>query len=105
MNSTSTCSFKTEISVGIENQQDFGTEFSYFPNPTAGSLVIKTPKPVSYIACLDQLGRSVPISFSTLDKETKLDFPSGTSAGVYWVVISLKNETETSWIKVVKLPD
>jgi hypothetical protein len=105
MNSTSTCSFKTEISVGIENQQDFGTAFSYFPNPTAGSFFIKTPKPVSNIFCMDQLGRSVPISVSTQDKETKLDFPSGTSAGVYWVGISLKNQTETSWVKVVKLPD
>jgi len=74
-------SIRTNIGVG-----DFGlTDFSLYPNPTQGKLVIETAFSTDEILIYNAQGRLIQV-ISTTGEKHQLDI-SNYSAGVYWIEI------------------
>jgi len=74
-------SIRTNIGVG-----DFGlTDFSLYPNPTQGKLVIETAFSTDEILIYNAQGRLIQV-ISTTGEKHELDI-SNYSAGVYWIEI------------------
>ncbi|NRD21669.1 T9SS type A sorting domain-containing protein [Winogradskyella litoriviva] len=87
-------SFTTDAALGVEDNFDSIKTFSVYPNPTSGTLNIKSAQDVDNITVFNLLGQNVA-SFSKNEITNSSIDMSNLSKGLYLVKITSGDKTET----------
>ncbi|HEY1040508.1 MAG TPA: zinc-dependent metalloprotease family protein [Bacteroidia bacterium] len=94
----------TTTSVGIKKYQAYTSAISIYPNPTTGMFTVRTTgdaNEVNTIKIVNSLGQVIEISKVNPNTDHQIDLRSY-EAGVYFVTVSNKNQTETRKVILTK---